>query len=267
MSLQVMYDVMRNISASASKNKSDQKTTMTRTEHHPLKVHSTPDLHAASNATPSASSSATTTSNTPDIYQPEPVGSPIPDKKKRKPRKSSGSNKPVPKTGALAAAMMAATVAGGSGFFDVDRIAKLEEAAKQKSESSISEPAVEVEQKTPSIPTASSPVDLAKSSADDSDAAIPSGIQMPSGPCSCDCDSHLDKIETEVQLPVSAKQLFEILFVDNSEDIWQAKLIAAGGSNLRMGKWESVAGKQQRSLKYILPVNNPMGTYYNYKTH
>lgn len=89
---------------------------------------------------------------------------------------------------------------------------------------------------------------------------IPSHIKVPSGPYSCGCEEHLDKIESEIELPISAKRLYDLLFSSgSSQAIWEAKNNASGGSNLRMGPWETVDGKQQRVLKYILPVNNPMG--------
>lgn len=193
--LQVMYDVIRNMSAAMSKN-STVTTIIKKSEqqrHHPIRMRSTPDLHAAAaatSATMSPSSSATTTTTTTatgEFYQPEPALSPIPDskdkKKQRKPRKSSGSNKPVPKSGALAAAMMAATVAGGSGFFDASKLVRMEEAMQKNSskqrppqvvpESSSS---ISLDQEKPPVPVQQSAIDASSSSVSGAEEGIISGI-------------------------------------------------------------------------------------------
>lgn len=67
----------------------------------------------------------------------------------------------------------------------------------------------------------------------------------------------MDKIESEVQLPVSAKKLYDYMFGDDIT-VWESKNTASNGTNLRVDPWVNVEGKQQRTMKYILPVNNPM---------
>lgn len=67
----------------------------------------------------------------------------------------------------------------------------------------------------------------------------------------------MDKIESEVELPVSAKKLYDYMFGDDTA-VWDMKNTASNGTNLRVDPWVNVEGKQQRTLKYILPVNNPM---------
>lgn len=43
---------------------------------------------------------------------------------------------------------------------------------------------------------------------------LPANVKEPSGPVLCDCKDHLDKLEGEIEVPVSAKKLFEYLFSD-----------------------------------------------------
>lgn len=42
----------------------------------------------------------------------------------------------------------------------------------------------------------------------------------------CKCENHLDKLESEVELPISAKRLYHILFDEENPqylDIWERK--------------------------------------------
>lgn len=58
--------------------------------------------------------------------------------------------------------------------------------------------------------------------------ALPSDFKLPSEPVSCKCENHLDKLESEVELPVSAKKLYYTLFDDenpNYMDIWERKTL------------------------------------------
>ncbi|KAI9268822.1 hypothetical protein BDA99DRAFT_546152 [Phascolomyces articulosus] len=260
MPLQILYDVLHSMSASVNKSQTTQVIQQQK-KSEPAVVQPTPEVTTA------------------EIYQSEPpIASPVPEpKKKRKGRKSSASNKPIPKSGALAAAMMAATVAGGSGFFDASKMVNMEEVQKRGSSSSnskkttmessdsISSGSAFNNHSTTSIVATPPAIDEQQkgkngSSSDDSSSSdeIPSHIQVPSGPCLCECNDHLDKVESEIQLPISAKRLYDLLFDSQDIAIWESKNNAGGGTNLRVGTWESVDGKSQRILKYILPVNNPM---------
>ena len=103
------YDVIHSLSAAINKNKSAQvKTIITTSPVEP--VRSTSDITSNKHNLTLRTSSSTSALL-------EPVPSKVDAKKKAKtPRKHSA---PVqPKSGALAAAMMAATVAGGSGILD-----------------------------------------------------------------------------------------------------------------------------------------------------
>ncbi|KAI9494450.1 hypothetical protein BDB00DRAFT_818072 [Zychaea mexicana] len=262
MLLQTLYDVLHSMSASLNKSQTTQVIQQKKAE--PTVSQSMPDMTTA------------------EIYQPEPpIASPVPEsKRKRKARKSSGANKPVPKSGALAAAMMAATVAGGSGFFDASKMVNIEDAAQKRSSignrkmtaessESLSSNAA-AHQSTSTIvatPPAIDQIRQEKGSGDDSSSSaqaktteeeIPSHIQVPTEPCVCDCGDHLDKVESEIQLPISAKRLYDLLFDSQDISIWEAKNNAGGGTNLRVGVWDTVDGKSQRVMKYILPVSNPM---------
>lgn len=235
--IQTLYDVIQSMTASTQKSK---------TTHQMKKSAST------TTATEQVSKEAEKTA---EIYQPEPAMSPVPEsKKKRKGRKSSGASKPVPKSGALAAAMMAATVAGGSGLFDPSRMAYAEDMHKRQHQSSNKESSSDEGNNSP---TPSGQPAAKKGSSSGSDDDIPSHIQIPKGPVSCNCDEHMDKIESEVQLPVSAKKLYDYMFGDDIT-VWESKNTASNGTNLRVDPWVNVEGKQQRTMKYILPVNNPM---------
>ncbi|KAI7855698.1 hypothetical protein BDC45DRAFT_544871 [Circinella umbellata] len=254
MPLQTLYDVLHSMSASISKSQTTQVIQQQKkSEQAP--VQPTPEVTTA------------------EIYQPEPIASPVPEtKKKRKARKSSAANKPVPKSGALAAAMMAATVAGGSGFFDASKMVNIEEAKRGSiggskkttadSSDSLSSNMANNHSTTNITTTITTPdndeskVGAQQEKSDEDE--IPSHIQVPTGPCLCECNDHLDKIETEVQLPISAKRLYDLLFDSQDTSIWETKNNAGGGSNLRVNAWETVDGKSQRILKYILPVSNPM---------
>lgn len=267
MPLQTMYDVIRNMSAALSNRNHKTEAITTIMKQPPTKVQSTPDLHKAA-AQAAVAATANSANSTPepsrsssDVIRQEPPQ----EKKKRKGRKSSGANKPVPKSGALAAAVMAATVAGGSGFFDASKIARMEEAQKQQQQQQQKQPVSEASDITtgtnPSVVEADDEDDSGASGLHDEGAdELPPDFKVPSSPCSCDCGDHLDKVEAQVELPVSAKRLFEMLFSDEKmPGIWEAKTTAGGGKNLKIDKWETVDGKQQRVLHYVLPVNNPMG--------
>ncbi|KAI9027345.1 hypothetical protein CLU79DRAFT_833263 [Phycomyces nitens] len=249
--LQSLYDILQHLSAATSKKKKTDQVTTIKVE--PVKSASSPDF--------------STTLPVPDIIQPEPSTSPQPtkaEKKKRAHRKSTAADKkPLfpAKTGALATAMMAATVAGGNGFFDVNRVARIEEAQKQ------------VKQKP--VLNLDSTVDHASTDdlhpntengekvQDDVD-ALPAHIKAPSGPCSCECTDHLEKMEKEIELPISAKRLYELMFSEeqtgpaSNNSVWERKTIQSNSKDYRISSWESVDGQQQRVLKYVMPVSNPM---------
>lgn len=50
----------------------------------------------------------------------------------------------------------------------------------------------------------------------------PQDINAPSGPVFCGCENHLDKLESEIQLPISANELYQLLFGENKE-LWEKK--------------------------------------------
>ncbi|KAI9321723.1 hypothetical protein BX666DRAFT_2023819 [Dichotomocladium elegans] len=263
--VQVLYDVIQSMSASESKSSTTHKVTSSNSD-----TTSAPAGTSSSLASKSQSDSDTKLA---EIYQPEPAVSPVPENKKlkqRKGRKSLATDKQnsIPKAGALAAAMMAATVAGGTGLFDASKMA--DAAAAQKRYHATEESVLAATPPPPPMPSAAAPSSTAGtvatvattvegSAADgagDED-EVPANIQVPKGPAGCKCDEHLDKVEDEVELPVSAKKLYDYLFGEESA-IWELKNTAGGGTNLRIDPWVNIEGKPQRTLKYILPVSNPM---------
>ncbi|KAF7732102.1 SNF1-interacting protein [Apophysomyces ossiformis] len=256
--LQTMYDVIHNLSAAMGKRKNNNNQVTTIIKSEPTKARSSPEL---------VSSTSSTSSSTPDIHNPEPVGSPLPSKSKKKLRKTSGGTKPIPpKSGALAAAMMAATVAGGSGFFDVSRVTRMEEdnTDSQKQIKAEAESGNTSDEARSGEMASTTTTTLKNESTATGGDAIPSHIQIPSGPISCGCDEHLDKIESEIELPISAKTLFDLMFSDEQTGpaanggIWERKTAVSGSRDLKITNWNTVDGNQQRVLNYVMPVNNPM---------
>ncbi|SAL98337.1 hypothetical protein [Absidia glauca] len=229
--LQTMYEILHHMSAAMSKKKNTAHTTIIKSE--PVKAHSSPDLLQKG-----------------DLHGMEPVASPIPSRKnKKKAAKSStttSNNKHQPKSGALAAAMMAATVAGGGSFFDVSKMNNDTTDLTKTRGTTDPPPDTTTSDKTSTDDPGSATEDL-----------LPSHIQTPTGPLLCNCTDHLEKVEYEMDLPVSAKKLYDMLFADDA-GLWQQKTTASGSRDLSIGAWGDVDGKQQRLLKYIMPVSNPM---------
>jgi hypothetical protein len=51
---------------------------------------------------------------------------------------------------------------------------------------------------------------------------------MPAGPTNCSCDNHLDKLEAEIEVPISARHLYYLLFSEDNPnylDLWERKTI------------------------------------------
>lgn len=103
--------------------------------------------------------------------------------------------------------------------------------------------------------------------------ALPDHIEKPSEPVNCDCEDHLDKLDVEIELPVSAKRLYELMFSDEKTapptdgGVWNSKTEAIEGHDLRVTPWapsstnsDSDDEQQQmmRTLKYWMPVANPI---------
>ncbi|KAI8374045.1 hypothetical protein EDC96DRAFT_437703 [Choanephora cucurbitarum] len=92
----------------------------------------------------------------------------------------------------------------------------------------------------------------------------PANIECPKGPVECNCDDHLDRQDIQINLPISAKRLFELMFTDEQNapptdgGVWNQKTAAIEGHDLSVTKWSPVEGKMQRILKYWMPVANPI---------
>ncbi|CEG62748.1 hypothetical protein RMATCC62417_00026 [Rhizopus microsporus] len=237
--LQTTYDVVHSLSASKLKGNNQVKTII-RSAAEPL-----PSVSSSAASLPELSSATSKSTDT--------------KKKSSAPRKFSAPVKP--KSGALAAAMMAATVAGGSGFFEARK--ELQEEYQNILKSKKSKPVlnnVPVED-TISVADQGESVTTSNNEGDDAHAP-PKDFKAPTGPVSCGCSNHLDKLESEVELPVSAKQLYYLLFDDDNPnyiDIWEKKTVENKSKNLTMTKWgKGIDGNYERTLKYIIPVNNAM---------
>ncbi|KAI7870123.1 hypothetical protein BDF14DRAFT_144215 [Spinellus fusiger] len=96
--------------------------------------------------------------------------------------------------------------------------------------------------------------------------ALPASIPSPSGPCTCECTDHLDRLESESEFPISAKRLYELMFSDEKNappsdgGIWHTKTESMQGHDLRITTWLDDDDKKSttRVLKYIMPVSNPI---------
>ncbi|KAI8646412.1 hypothetical protein BD408DRAFT_380453 [Parasitella parasitica] len=284
-SLQITYDVIHSLSAVVNKSKStNQVRTIIKSATDP--VRSASDVTSNNSSTVSLNTVSSLGNSLLD-----PAVSPVPSrssdiKKKasKTPRKHSA---PVqPKSGALAAAMMAATVAGGSGFLGAGKGIQEEPRGllrKKKSKATLQSDDSDV----PTIPLPSSgvsssassmvnvPSRLADSTTFNTAAtseipevpkikdphAVPDDFKVPSAPVSCGCDNHLDKLEAEIEVPISAKHLYYIMFAEenyHAASIWERKTVENKSRDLTMTPWQTVDDKKERTLKYIIPVNNPM---------
>ncbi|CDH50646.1 transcription factor [Lichtheimia corymbifera JMRC:FSU:9682] len=94
---------------------------------------------------------------------------------------------------------------------------------------------------------------------------LPSHISAPDGPKECACDQHLDKVEIEHEFPISAKRLYELMFSDECNvtpktngGVWEGKTSGTEGHDLRVTPWEKENDETKRTLKYIMPVSNPI---------
>ncbi|KAG2205633.1 hypothetical protein INT46_003460 [Mucor plumbeus] len=289
-SLQTTYDVIHSLSAVVNKSKStNQVRTIIKSATDP--VRSSSDITSNNSSTISLSSTSSGNSLLDPNVSPIPSRSSDPKKKTPKtPRKYSA---PVqPKSGALAAAMMAATVAGGSGFLDARKgIQEESRGGILRGKRSKATLQLADDGDVPAIPlpnsnlssSASSMVNVPSRLADSttltdvSEAAaiteipevpkikdphaVPEDFKHPSGPVECGCDNHLDKLEADIEVPISAKHLYYIMFAEENPhaiDIWEKKTVENKSRDLTMTPWQTVDDKKERTLKYIIPVNNAM---------
>ncbi|KAI9265211.1 hypothetical protein BDA99DRAFT_604465 [Phascolomyces articulosus] len=89
---------------------------------------------------------------------------------------------------------------------------------------------------------------------------------LPPGPVECDCTDHLDKIESKLQLPTSAEKLFLFMFSNKQsgpragkKSIWAKLNVTKQNSEPEITEWTTNAeGMKERTLKYVMPLNNPM---------
>nr|CAG8600533.1 10993_t:CDS:10 [Entrophospora candida] len=94
-------------------------------------------------------------------------------------------------------------------------------------------------------------------SAEDED--LPSNIPQPRGPIRCVCTNHLEKLEAEIEYPVSAKKLFDMIF-DEKSTLWSRLHHKKGNILQHSGPWvidNSGEGERKREFRYIIPINNP----------
>lgn len=75
----------------------------------------------------------------------------------------------------------------------------------------------------------------------------------------------MERQDAQITLPISAKRLYELLFSSEQTappttgGVWEDKTTAIVGHDLSVSKWSANGdGKQQRILKYWMPVSNPI---------
>ncbi|KAI9491484.1 hypothetical protein BDB00DRAFT_483753 [Zychaea mexicana] len=89
---------------------------------------------------------------------------------------------------------------------------------------------------------------------------------LPPGPVVCDCSDHLDKTEAKLVLPTSAEKLFTYMFSDKQSgphagqrSIWAKLNATKQNSDPDITEWTlDTDGMKERTLKYVMPLNNPM---------
>lgn len=89
----------------------------------------------------------------------------------------------------------------------------------------------------------------------------PNDIPKPKGEVSCDCADHLEKKEADLVLPVSAKQLYQLMFSDEQTGIWFKLNKAKNNGEPSISEWKKsdTDGVQlERTVNYIMPVNQPI---------
>ncbi|KAI7900458.1 uncharacterized protein BX663DRAFT_517696 [Cokeromyces recurvatus] len=291
-SLQTTYDVIHSMSTAVKGNKSSSKsfkTTVIKSATDPLYSTTTTTTTDNANTVPNAS-----------LYSLPLDQLSSTDLKKKLNNNKSPRKFPAPiqpKSGALAAAMMAATVAGGSGIFDARKnIIQQEDSSppssssssptrhllrnhkkfsatslkslnqKQQQENDEIDPTLIDQHLASPIPSKISDNNISSDISDTTQKpnnpfAPPKDFKIPLKPVSCECDNHLDKLEAEIEVPISAKHLYYILFSDDNPEymsIWEKKTVENKSKELTMTKWQEVDGKIERTLKYVVPVNNTM---------
>lgn len=80
---------------------------------------------------------------------------------------------------------------------------------------------------------------------------LPSHIQAPAGPLQCNCTDHLEKMEYEMDLPVPAKKLYDMLFSEDAgpQGLWQQKTNASGSR----GQWEKHPSLKRMETLILFP--------------
>ncbi|KAG0743102.1 hypothetical protein G6F62_005737 [Rhizopus arrhizus] len=89
----------------------------------------------------------------------------------------------------------------------------------------------------------------------------PKDLPQPKEQVQCECKDHLDKKEAEIELNMSAKKLFTLLFSEEST-IWSQLNKAKEFGEPTMTEWinkeEDDDVIRERTMTYMMPVTNPM---------
>ncbi|KAF8929529.1 SNF1-interacting protein [Dissophora ornata] len=86
---------------------------------------------------------------------------------------------------------------------------------------------------------------------------FPADMEAPSGPVSCNCPGHLEKLDLERTFDISAKTMNQLLFGDNSP-LWKEFHERRNNKVQSEGEWEKTGDHKTRIVKFLMVVNNPL---------
>ncbi|KAI9321203.1 hypothetical protein BX666DRAFT_2023358 [Dichotomocladium elegans] len=203
------------------------------------------------------------------LLPPETPNGPLEGKKKKKRLsfRSLGSNRPVINTGRRSTEL-------ANNYNAAERLAMILPQTPRSSSGIINEYKPETSPVTTTVdmPALATPTRIEEDDNEDfpppepvDPDQLPPDIVAPDGPVGCLCSEHMDKMVTEMEFPISAKRLFDLMFSDEYNatpetdgGVWAGKTAGTEGHDLRVTKWETTNGKTTRLLKYIMPVSNPI---------
>jgi hypothetical protein len=111
------------------------------------------------------------------------------------------------------------------------------------------------------IPETTSPAETSKLSSTKKPSQLaddwPKDIPLPGAEVRCECADHLEKIEHDLKLDISAKRLFDLLFAD--ANFFTAVHERGKDWDIKISEWsQSSSNSSTRDVRWMLSVNNPM---------
>jgi hypothetical protein len=89
------------------------------------------------------------------------------------------------------------------------------------------------------------------------DYKLPESIPLPKSEILCGCKDHLEKVEIDINVPVTAKELYEHMFGAFSQNLWDVLDRENGVLNRKESSWSSEL-LPSRQFEFSVPANNPM---------